>query len=149
MKLIHVLRTSISATECGALFAAAAALDVRVGWLDLESGAGAPPELEEAAASGAFRSVGVAGDRVLTVKPMRGPTVLKDLLREHFVGCRLVVTRGHLDAPELLVAPGGYRVRFEDAAEKDYSAEALAKALRKPRLRGQEGLKENKKDSSS
>ena len=139
MKLIHVLRTSITASDCRPLFKAAAALGVRVGWLDLESTAAVPPELEEAAAQGAFRAVGVSAARVLTVKPVKGASVLKDLLREHFVGCRLVVIRGDLDAPELLGAPGGYRVRFEDGAEKDFSAEALAKALRKPRLRESSG----------
>ncbi len=135
MKHIHVLRTTCAAADFRPLFAALAALGLRVGWLDMESTAGAPPELEQAAAQGAFRAVGVTANRVLTVKPVHGATVLKDLLREYFAGCRLVVIRGGLDAPELLVAPDGYRVRFEDGTERDFSSEALAKALRKPRLR--------------
>lgn len=135
MKHIHLLRTTRDALDFHPLFAAATALGVRVGWLDMESTAGAPRELEEAATQGAFRAVGVTENRVLTVKPVRGATVLKDLLREHFAGCRLVVIRGGLDVPELLVAADGYRVRFEDGTEKDFSSEALAKALRKPRLR--------------
>lgn len=92
-------------------------------------------ELEEAAALGAFRVVGAAGDRVIAVKPVRGAKVLKDLLREYFAGCRLVVIRGELDVPELSVVESGYRVRFEDGTEKDLSAEALAKVLRKRKMR--------------
>ena len=135
MKHIHLLRTTRDPVDFQPLFAAASALGLRIGWLDLESTADAPPELKEAAAQGAFRSVGVTADRVLTVKPVKGATVVKDLLREHFAGCRLVLIRGNHDAPELPVAAGGYRVRFADGADKDFSAEALAKALRKPRLR--------------
>lgn len=135
MKRIHVLRTATAAADCGPLFAAAAALGLRVGWLDLESTARTPPELEEPAALGAFRAVGVADERVVTVKPVHGAKVLEDLLREHFAGCRLVLIRGELSAPELTVTQSGYRVRFEDEAEQEFSAEALARALRKSQLR--------------
>ncbi len=135
MKHIHVLRTTGDAADFRALFASSSALGVRVGWLDLDTEAGPPPQLEEVAELGVFRVVGVTAKRVVTVKPMHGATVLKDLLREYFVGCRLVVIRGELDAPELLAIPSGYRVRFEDGDEKDFSSDALARALLKPHLR--------------
>lgn len=134
MKRMHVLKTALSSTECAPLFEAAAAQKVRVGWLDLACGAAAPAELEAAAAVGAFRSVGVTDGCVVAVKPVPGATVLKDLLREHFAGCRLVLVRGGTEAPELLAAESGYRVRFEASVEKEFSPEALARALGKPRL---------------
>ncbi|MCP4200642.1 MAG: hypothetical protein GY769_01750 [bacterium] len=139
MKRIHILRTTSAAAEYESLFAAAADLGLRIGWLDLAGDAGIPAELEEAARLGALRAVGVTANRVVTVKPVRGAKVLKDLLREHFSGCRLVVIRGELEAPELEVALDGYRVRFEDGTAKDFSAKALARALRSPRLRGAAG----------
>jgi hypothetical protein len=134
MKRIHLLRTAAEAAECRPLLAAAADLGLRVGWLNLESIASAPPELEEPAALGAFRAVSAGGGQVVTVKRVRGALVMKDLLREHFAGCRLVVIRGDVNAPELTVTPSGFQVRFEDGAEQEYSAEALARALRRSRL---------------
>ena len=61
--------------------------------------------------------------------------VVEDLVREYFSGCRLVLVRGTLEAPELLKAASGYAVRFVDGTEKSFTAEALAGALRAPRLR--------------
>lgn len=137
MRRMHRLSTALSASECAPLFEAAAAVGVRVGWLDLEldyEAAAAPAALEEAAALGAFRSVGVADRRVLAVKPVRGAPVLEDLLREYFSGCRLVLVRGLGGAPRLLNDPQGYRVGFESGEEKVFTAEALARAASKPRL---------------
>ncbi len=153
MKRVHLLRTRIAASDCEPLLAAATEVGVRVGWLDLESVADSPPELEQAAASGAFRAVGVIEGRVLTVKPVRGALVITDLLREHFAGCRLVVIRGDLPetaAPELMLAKSGYRVRFEDGTEKEFAADALAKALRRPRLwkPGDSGVSETAREDS-
>lgn len=135
MKHVHRLRTELTPSDCRALFEAAEQLDLRVGWLDLDSVVAAVPQLEEAAAQGAFRSVALASGRVFALKRVRGASVLKDLLREHFSGCRLVLVRGEVEAAELLGGQEGYRIRFEDGSERTYSAEALAKALRKPRLR--------------
>jgi hypothetical protein len=140
MKRVHRLETSIPVADCQALFEAAAALDLRIGWLDLESTFTAPAELEEPAALGVFRAVVVAGNRVLALKPLRGAAVLEDLLREHFSGCCLVLLRGHHGAPRLSRDEDGYRVRFEDGADKQFTAEALARALRQPRLRGAQTL---------
>ena len=138
MKLIHILKTKVAAIDCEPLFSAAADLGVRIGWLELDSAATPPAALEEPAALGAFRAVGVNQGRVVAVKPVRGEAVVKDLLREHFAGCRLVVIRGELEAPALVVTPSGYRIRFEDGGEREFAAEALAKALRGPRLRKHE-----------
>ena len=134
MKRTHVLRTALTAPDCRSLFEEAAALGLRVGWLDLSSAAAVPVELESAAGLGAFRAVGLTAGRVLAVKPVRGAAVLGDLLREHFSGCALVLVRGDVEAPELGAAPEGFRVSFEDGAAKLFSAEGLARALRRPRL---------------
>jgi len=135
MKRAHVLRTALAVSDCRSLWTAAAELGERIGWLNLESVASATGELEEAAASGVFRAVGVSAGRVAAVKPVRGPVVVEDLVREYFSGCRLVLVRGTLDAPELLKTDSGYAVRFVDGTRKSFTAEALARALRAPRLR--------------
>ena len=45
-----------------------------------------------------LRAVAVAGGRAVAVKRVAGPPTLRDLLREHFLGCAAVVVR---------VPPGG------------------------------------------
>jgi hypothetical protein len=122
------------------LVEAARALGLRIGWLDLggpeASPAPVPPvpeALESAAALGVLRAVSVAGGRTVTVKPLRGAPVLRDLLREHFRGCVLVLVRGELDAPALGPDGDGWRVAPPGAATLRYTADQLAAALRKPR----------------
>ncbi len=151
MKRIHLLRLSWGAEGPDALqrlFAAARAAGVRIGWLDL---AEAPPPrgpdgLEPAAAAGAFRAVAVGGGRAVSVKTTSGPPVLGDLLREHFLGCALVVVRepgagtveGRLAAelaaaPRLEPAGGGWRVTAAGAAAREAASDELVARLRKPR----------------
>lgn len=109
MKRIHRIRFGGSPEELRPLVAAAAAEGMRVGWLDLggqgaaatggEDGrAFAPPALEEAVSAGAFRAVAAGPGRTVSLKAVAGPPVLRDLLREHFLGCALVVVRVDRDA---------------------------------------------------
>jgi hypothetical protein len=116
------------------LIEAARALGLRIGWLDL-GGATAPvPEaLEAAAGLGVLRAVAVGEGRTVAVKPMRGAPVLKDLLREHFRGCVLVLVRGEIEIPSLRIEDGGWIVAPPGAATRRYATEELAMALRKPR----------------
>jgi hypothetical protein len=131
---IHLLRVELDAADCAPLFAAAAKLDLRVGWLELEPQAfpALPPSLEQAAEAGALRAVAIGGGRSVAVKPMRGAPVVKDVLREHFAGCALVLVRGEIDLPKLEREDDGWRVRLDEESRR-YTTEQLARALRRPR----------------
>lgn len=95
MKRPVLLAVDARASTYSALLTALAEAGERAGWLELGAPGVTPPEsLEEAAVAGTLRAVAVGGQRVTTVKPIRGPAVLDDLLREHFRGCRLVLVRG-------------------------------------------------------
>jgi hypothetical protein len=117
------------------LFAAARARGVRIGWLEL-----APPPplagaLEAAAAAGALRAVAVGGARAVSVKPVRGEPVLRDLLREHFLGCVIVLVRGREGHPRLAPAAGGFRLEIGSAPARELAAEAALVELARPRYR--------------
>ena len=115
MKTPHLLRVDDAPDRFAPLIAAARALGLRIGWLDLGGrAASGPAVLEMAAGLGVLRAVAVGEGRTVAVKPMRGAPVLEDLLREHFRGCVLVLVRGEVDAPSLrsegdawIVAPPG------------------------------------------
>jgi hypothetical protein len=81
---------------------------------------------------GVLRAVEVGEGRSVVVKPLRGAPVLKDLLREHFRGCVLVLVRGEVEAPRLRVEGEGWVVAPPGAASRRNSAEELAEALRTP-----------------
>ena len=142
MKRVHLLRTSAAPEEFTGLFAALREIGLRAGWLDLAETSGPDASsaetaevlaaLEAAASAGAFRAVGVGGGRVVTVKPVSGPSVLKDLLREHLSGCRLVVVRGLVEAPEIVPVDDGWQVSDGPERRKTLTTVAVAKALRKP-----------------
>lgn len=133
MKSPHLLRVDDPPEKLAPLVGAARALGLRIGWLELGGTAQpVPPVLEAAAASSVLRAVEVGQGRTVAVKPLRGAPVLKDLLREHFRGCALVLVRGEVDAPGLRVEGEGWVVAPPGAASRRYSLEELAGALRKP-----------------
>lgn len=117
------------------LFEAARRRGERVGWLEL-----APPPplagaLADAAAAGVLRAVAVGGGRAVTLKPVRGEPVLRDLLREHFLGCAIVLVRGRGGHPRL--APAGALFRFEagPGRARELDADAAVAELLRPRHR--------------
>lgn len=129
-----VLAVGDGAAACSGLLDALREAGERAGWLELSAPAEAPPAgLEEAAAAGALRAVAVGGNRVTTLKPLRGAAVLDDLLREHFRGCRLVLVRG---GPEGLVrlaaAGGGWRLTSPAGRIVPQSTPELLANLRRP-----------------
>jgi len=145
MKRIHVLRTHAGAEEVAGLVAAVRAEGLRVGWLDLtlklEPAALGP--LEQVTRSGAVRAVALGAGRSVAVKPVAGPPVLRDVLREHFVGCALVLIRDVAapgaqsaldvrDLPLLEVAGDGWRVVSGDGGALDLETSELATRLRRP-----------------
>lgn len=132
MKRIHLLRVEGDASRFEPAIAAICRDDGRVGWLDLELSDPVPPALVTPASLEVLRAVAVGPQLSIAVKPMRGEPVLRDLLREHFRGCRLVLVRGKVEAPLLSPVEDGWTVRTESGARK-YSTEELVRAIRKPR----------------
>ncbi len=98
-----------------------------------------PEELEAAAGSGVLRAVAAGGGRSIAVKPMRGAPVARDLLREHFRGCLIVLVRGgeeqlgEMDAPRLEPRGEGWLFRREGEAARALTTDQLIVTLRSPR----------------
>jgi len=139
MKRLHQLRVEAAPEAFGPLVRALGALGLRAGWLDLGAAdpTPLPPALAAAAGLGVLRAVAVGPGGSVAVKPRAGAPVLDDLLREHFLGCRVVLVRA---APEALEAPrltplgeGRYRVEAAGRAAEELGAAELAVRLRKPR----------------
>jgi len=143
VKRIHLLRYEGEPAALEALFAAVRAEGLRAGWLQVD-----PVRREEGPAghaveAGAFRAAAVAPGRVASVKRVAGPPVLRDLLREHFLGCALVVVRPGqaedglqadlAEVPALEAGGDKFRVRPPDQAALELSPEELAARLRRPR----------------
>ncbi len=134
----HLLRVERPVIEFEPLIAAVRHDFGRVGWLELVSpqpllSEVQPASLEEAARCGVMRAVAVGRGRSVTVKPMRGAPVIRDLLREHFRGCVLVLVTGEVNAPLLEPCDAGWRIDPADTTSVPRSTEELVGALRKPR----------------
>lgn len=147
----HLLRVEEGPERFAPLLAAIAAAGLRAGWLELGAAEPAAASLERAAALGARRAVAAGGGRSVALKPLRGEPVLRDLLREHFPGCALVLVRvcgteppapagvPLAPAPALFPSGDGWRVaRAGDAAAQQFDTPGLLAALRKPRPWDQE-----------
>lgn len=128
----HLLRVEEGPQIFAALIAAAAAAGLRVGWLELAAPESVAPGLEAAAAAGAQRAVAAGGSRSVAVKPLRGAPVLRDLLREHFSGCALVLVRGEIAAPLLSAAADGWRVTAD--SDRLATSSDLIERLRRAKL---------------
>lgn len=140
MKVPHLLRVTEPPDRFAALIEAARAEGLRVGWLELDGVVEPVPEiLGSAAGLGALRAVAVGAGRTVAVKPLRGAPVLRDLLREHFRGCALVLVRGEVDAPALRPEGAAWvlDVRgFEGLAGQAFSTAELLSAFRSPKSLG-------------
>jgi hypothetical protein len=119
-----------------ALFAAAEAAGVRLGWLEWRAPAGGDGALETATGFGALRAVAVGDGRVQSAKRLRGEPVLRDLLREHFLGCAVVLLHG-LDAlPRLAPSgTGGFRLETTGGRALELDPAAAVAELARPRHR--------------
>ena len=132
MKAPHLLRVEEAPEQFASLVEAARAGGLRVGWLELADVAPLPEVLESAAGLGVLRAVSVGDGRTVAVKPLRGAPVLKDVLREHFLGCALALVRGEVEAPRLRREGEGWVVEVQDQAGKAFSTEKLVAELRSP-----------------
>lgn len=122
------------------LLLSARARGVRLGWLEFEHEAAPPASLAAAGGAGAFRAVGVGGAATVAVKPMRGPAVLRDLLREHFLGADVVLVKGRELFPRLRRAGGLWILAESAERERPLDLEQLFARLRKPELRWRESM---------
>jgi hypothetical protein len=139
----HLLGVEEGPERFAPLLAALAAAGLRAGWLELGPAEPAAASLETAAALGARRAVAAGGGRSVALKPLRGEPVLRDLLREHFPGCALVLVRALgappaavplAAAPTLSPAGDGWRIKpAGDAAAQQFDTPGLLAALRRPR----------------
>lgn len=132
MKAPHLLRVEDAPESFSALVSAARAENLRIGWLELAETLPLPETLQTAADQGVLRAVSVGGGRTVAVKPLRGAPVLKDLLREHFLGSVLVLVRGDIDAPRLRADGEGWRMAVPGEAEQALTMDQLLAKLRSP-----------------
>jgi hypothetical protein len=80
-----------------------------------------------------MRAVSIGAGRTVSVKPMRGAPVLRDVLREHFRGCALVLVRGEVDAPALRPDGEGWMMDMPGFAGRPYRTAELVAAFRSPK----------------
>jgi hypothetical protein len=133
VKSPHLLRVTEPPERFAPLIEAARGLGLRIGWLELgPAPQPVPGPLETAAGLGALRAVAVGEGRAVSVKPLRGQPVLKDLLREHFLGCALVLVCGEVDAPVLEPDGEAWRLALPENASRRLTTVELAESLRKP-----------------
>lgn len=94
------------------------------------------PPLATTAASGLLRSVQVNAAGSVVHKPRKGPAVLRDVVREHFRGCRVVLVVGEpvaelAEVPR--ITPKGDAFQLESGSSKrQFDPAALAAWLRRP-----------------
>jgi hypothetical protein len=132
-----VLETRTGRDEFHPLVEAAHEAGFRVGWLEWSQAHPLPAVLEGALDRGSpFRTVTVAPSGVVAAKRVEGAPVLKDLLREYFSGCRLVLLRGgdrgrtHL--PSIDPDDGGWLLTFPDGISRRGTTEDIVRNLSRP-----------------
>lgn len=136
MKTPVLLAVDGPAEAYASLFTAAQAAGLRIGWLVMNAPVEPPPPLQAPPLLAAFRAVAVGNGRSLAMKPMKGEAVLRDLLREHFLGADVVLVAGLELFPRLTARGDGPWNLVESAtASRTYTTEELLVRLRKPALR--------------
>ena len=138
--MTHVLRVGEASDAFCCLFAAVREQGERAGWLELdahrpaEAASGAEGSIFRTLDAGAWKAVAVEEGRSVAVKIRRGPPVLRDLLREHFRGCRVVLVHGDLALPTLRARGGDWELEGLDGQVRRVTTADLLRALRAPRL---------------
>lgn len=117
-----------------ALFAAAAARGVRIGWLEL-AGVEPPASLAAAAGAGAAKAVAAGAGATVTWKRRAGEAIVRDLLREHFLGYAVVLLRGGQGLPRLAADGDAFRFEAVAGSPRRLATAALLDELLRPRHR--------------
>lgn len=134
MRRIHLLRVADEAQVFAPLLRAAAEAGMRVGWLELQAPPQPPEVLRAALDAGGDRAVVVGEGWTVTARPRKGASRLRELMRQQFLGCTLVLVHGEADAPSLAPAgEGAWRVSIPGGCERRITLDQLVAALREPR----------------
>jgi hypothetical protein len=134
VRRIHLLRVAEEAKVYEPLLRSAAAAGLRIGWLELQAPPPPPDELRTALDAGSDRAVAVGESWTVTARSRKGASRLRELMRQQFLGCSLVLVRGEADAPALSPATdGAWRVTIAGGSERRLTLEQLIAALREPR----------------
>lgn len=129
----HLLRVIAPASAYRSLAEAMRVAGMRLGWLDRAGAAVVPPALQEAERLGSLRAVAVGDGRSVAVKPIAGAPVLRDLVREHFLGCQLVLCRGGAEEmPRLEPAGEDWMLELPGGRTRRRSTAELVADLRRP-----------------
>ena len=139
--LTHALRVTEGSAAFRSLFAALERDGERAGWLDLgvdssvaAAAAASDGALDVALGDGVWKAVGVEAGRTVAIKSRHGAPVLRDLLREHFRGCRVVLVRGAAPLPLLRSRGEDWELESDGGECRKLSTAELVRALRSPRL---------------
>jgi len=130
-----LLSVAQPASEFASLFAAARAAGARIGWLEPGPEPGAAPHGAPALDAGADKEVAVGDGRVRSVKRVGGPAVLRDLLREHFLGYLAVLVAGSEGSPRLVASEERFAIAEGGRVGRWLSADQLLAELARPRRR--------------
>lgn len=123
MKGPRLFQVTAPAADFAPFVAAARALGLRVGWLELAPPE-PPPQLSAAMEAGCGKAVSLGPGGSVAAKRLSGPPVWKDVLREHFAGHAAVLVAGEglalpAGTPRLEGADGRYRVAGEELTAED------------------------------
>lgn len=133
MRAPHLFAVAGAPAEFAPLVEAAASERLRVGWLELGVVATLPPPLEAAASAGFAKIVAAGPGRVLAAKRLAGPAVLRDLVREQFLGCAALLVAGSPDRPRLERDGDAFRLIALDGRARAISVAQWLALLRRPR----------------
>lgn len=137
MRRIHLLRVAEEAHAFEPLLRAAAEAGLRVGWLELQAPPQPPEILRAALDAGGERAVAVGEGWTVTARPRKGAARMRELMRQQFLGCTLVLVHGEAGAPDApALAPaedGAWRVSIPGGQERRLTLDQFVAALREPR----------------
>lgn len=131
MRHVHYLLVDGEADDYLEVIEALRVEGIRVGWLDLR-GAEVPAALTSACRTGVLRAVAVDDGVTVSAKPRRGGIVMKDLQREYFLGCSVVLIRGGEGMPRLAARAGRWRLSAPGEPPRTLDTARLVKLLRRP-----------------
>ena len=132
LKRVHLLQIDDAPSRFEPLVRAVTEAGMRVGWLDFRV-AETSDALAAASATGVFRAVAVGDTETVSAKSRIGPAVTKDLIREYFQGCSVVLISGRETAASLHRRDDEWAVSSPGGKEKVFTTEGLVAALSRVR----------------